>query len=129
MGSMRRRESPRPGWPEAQDGGPVSARSYAPETALVAGTTPDDDDDRVRGTVLALPDGAGPLHRVGICNAAGTIYREVALHGPVQLLYLWAGMNALGFRQRPPEDRGFSRYGLLFTRERKERRPLEAAVE
>jgi hypothetical protein len=123
---MQRREPPRRDWPEPQGGGP--APSYAPETLLVPGPAPGDADDQVRTVVLGLPDGAGPLRRVGICNASGEVYREVALHGPVQLLYLWAGLNALGFRQRPPEGRGFSKYWMLFARERAERRPHEAAV-
>ncbi|HET8746922.1 MAG TPA: hypothetical protein VFM98_15050 [Ramlibacter sp.] len=122
---MRRREPPRRDWPEPPAGGPAPDRCYAPETLLVPNAAPGEEDERVRAIVSALPDGAGPLRRIGICNAAGAIYREVALHGPVQLLYFWAGLNALGYRQRTPEDQAFSKYWLLFGREGTERRPLD----
>jgi hypothetical protein len=102
--------------PRGEDG-PASDPSYAPETVLVPGTVAGDQDEQVRALVLGLPDGAGRLQRIGICNAAGTVYREVTLHGPVQLLHLWARMNALGFRQRGPYGQGFSKYSLLFARE------------
>lgn len=126
---MRRREPSRWDWPQPPGGGPSPARCYAPETLLVPGTAAGEHDEQVRALVTALPDGAGPLRRIGICNAAGAIYREVVLHGPVQLLYFWAGLNALGFRQRMAEDQTFSKYWLLFCREGTERRPQEAAVE
>jgi hypothetical protein len=113
---MRRREPPRPAWPEPDEGAPAPGPSYAAETLLVPGATPGEVDAQVRAVILGLPDGAGPLRRVAICNAAGIMYREVALHGPVQLLYLWAGLNALGFRQRLAEDQGFSQYWLQFAR-------------
>jgi hypothetical protein len=122
---MHRREPSRGPLPEPQAGAPAPGPSYAPETALVPGTAPGEHDEVIRGLVVGLPDGAGPLQRVGICNTAGDVYREVALHGPVQLLHLWARLNAIGFRQSGPQGRGFSRYSLLFTREETERRPLE----
>jgi hypothetical protein len=113
---MQRREPPRREWPEPQAGGPNPGRSYAPETLLLAGAEPLAADEAIRALVTALPDGSGPLHRIGICNASGAIYREVSLHGPVQLLYFWAGLNALGFTQRTAGTAGFSKYWLLFGR-------------
>jgi hypothetical protein len=113
---MRRREPPRREWPDPQSSGPGSASSYAPETLLVPGAEPLSGDEAIRALVTALPDGVGPLRRIGICNASGDIYREVSLHGPVQLLYFWAGLNALGFAQRTPGHPGFSKYWLLFGR-------------
>jgi hypothetical protein len=118
---MHGREPPGGHWPDPQEGVPAPGPTYAPETALVPGTVPGEEDEQVRALVLGLPDGAGRLQRVGICNAAGTVYREVALHGPVQLLHLWARMNALGFRQRGPYGQGFSKYSLLFTKESPEK--------
>jgi hypothetical protein len=122
---MRRSEPPGRDWPEAPGAGPDAARSYAPETLLIPDAEPGPADDHVQGLVTRLPDGSGPLRRVGICNASGMIYREVSLHGPVQLLYFWAGLNGLGFRERPPDDRGFSRYWRLFVRQQGERRPAQ----
>ena len=78
---------------------------------------------RHRTLVTGLPDGSGPLRRVGICNASGAVYREVTLHGPVQLLYLWAGLNALGFKQRPPAEDVLSKYWLVFGRDADRRPP------
>lgn len=121
---MRRREPPRRDWPEPPAGGPGPARCYAAETLLVPGCAPGEQEEQIRALLSALPDGCGPLRRIGICNAAGEIYREVALHGPVQLLYFWAGLNALGYRQWAAEDQTFSRYWLLFCRAGTERRPL-----
>jgi hypothetical protein len=129
MGSMRRREPPRPDWPEPPGSVPATGRTYAPETLLLPGARAGDADEGVRTVVLGLPDGAGPLRRIGICNAAGSIYREVTLHGPVQLLYLWAGLNALGFRQQPPGDHGMSKYFALFGRAGQKDGRSEAAVE
>jgi hypothetical protein len=125
MWLMRRREPPCREWPPAQGDAPETVGSYAPETVLVPGTTPGEHDDEVRSMVLGLPDGVGSLSRVGICNGAGAIYREVALRGPVQLLYLWAGLNAIGFRQCSAQERAFSKYSLLFDRAGQEKRPLE----
>ncbi|GAB3645232.1 hypothetical protein GCM10028813_02450 [Ramlibacter alkalitolerans] len=117
MGRMRRREPPRPAWPEPDEGARAPGPCYAAETFLLPGATPGDDDAQVRSVILAVPDGAGQLRRVGICNSAGIMYREVALHGPVQLLYLCAGLNALGFRQRLPEAHGISKYWMQFARD------------
>jgi len=91
--------------------------SYAPETSLVPGAARGALDEEVKALVVGLPDGVGPLQRIGICNPAGAVYREISLHGPLQLLHLWARLNALGFRQQGPQGRGFSKYTLLFTRE------------
>ncbi|MEJ8840169.1 hypothetical protein [Ramlibacter sp. AN1133] len=123
---MERRDRPPRDWPQPPAGDP--APSYAPETLLLAGIPPGEGDEQVRTVVLGLPDGAGPLRRVGVCNAAGEVYREVTLHGPLQLLYFWAGLNALGFRQQAAEERAISKYTLVFARDPAERRPLGAAV-
>ena len=119
---MRRRDTSVADWPEPQAGGPGREPFFAPETQLIAGTQPAADDAQLRVLVSGLPHGNGPQRRIGICNAAGGIYREVTLHGPVQLLYLWAGLNALGFRQRPAGD-DVSRFGLVFDREAVLKRP------
>jgi hypothetical protein len=124
MCAMHGREPPRGVWPAPQ-GERAPGPTYAPETWLVPGTLPIDHDEVIRALVIGLPDGAGPLQRIGICNAGGDVYREVTLHGPVQLIHLWARLNALGFRQAGPQGRGFSKYCLLFTRGEKEKRPLE----
>ena len=100
-------------WPEPQAAGTAPQRHYAPESLLLAGMEAAARDAQVRAVVTSLPDGAGPPRRIGICNAAGEVYREVTLHGPVQVLYFWAGLNALGFRQRPTDPSALSRYWLL----------------
>ncbi|GAB3773518.1 hypothetical protein GCM10028796_46040 [Ramlibacter monticola] len=120
---MRRREPPRRDWPEPHSGGPSEIRAYAPETLLIPGLLPATDDVQVHTLVMRLPDGSGPLRRIGICNSTGAVYREVTLHGPVQLLYLWAGLNALGFQQRPADEDVLSKYWLLFARDGGERLP------
>jgi hypothetical protein len=113
---MRRREIPGPDWPDPPAAGADANCAYAPETELLETPKAAADDARIHHLVTALPDGAGPLRRVGICNAAGEVYREVTLRGPVQLLYLWAGLNALGFHQVGCEVTGFSRYQVVFGR-------------
>jgi hypothetical protein len=99
-------------------------RPYAPETQLLPGAEPASEDGEVLAVIRRLPDGSGRLERVGVCNVSGTIYREVLLHGPVQLMYLWAGLNSLGFtQQRPADTGGFSKYRVLFARNAPEKRP------
>lgn len=120
---MRRREDPLRDWPEPQTGGPSESRAYAPETLVLPGIAMAPEDAEVRALVTGLPDGTGPLRRVGICNGNSEIYREVTLYGPVQLLYLWAGLNALGFKQRPPGEDVLSKYWLVFSRDATEKRP------
>ena len=122
---MQRREPPRPNWPQSQVHDPAPGPTYAPETALLAGATPGPEDEEVRAAILGLPDGAGPPSRIGICNAQGKIYREVGVHGPLQLLYLWAGLNALGYGQRTLQERGISRYCLVFGRIQAEKTAAE----
>ena len=120
---MRRREGSRRDWPEPQESGPSESRAYAPETLLLPGTALAAEDAQIRALVTALPDSTGPLRRIGICNGIGEIYREVTLYGPVQPLYLWAGLNALGFRQRPAGEDVLSKYWLVFSRDTTEKRP------
>ena len=120
---MRRREDSRRDWPEPQRLGRVgtvlarAALLRLPGTALAA------EDAQIRALVTGLPDGTGAVRRIGICNGIGEIYREVTLYGPVQLLYLWAGLNALGFKQRPAGEDVLSKYWLVFSRDTTEKRP------
>lgn len=120
---MRGREPPSIP-PDPPAGHESTGRPYAPETQLLPGADPAADDSQVLAAIRRLPDGSGRLERVGVCNKNGTIYREVLLHGPVQLMYLWASLNALGFtQQRPAESGGFSKYRVLFARNAPEKRP------
>ena len=121
---MRRSELPGRDWPEPPQEGADAPPPYAPETLLIPDAHPSPSDDRVQGLVTRLPAGSGALRRVGICNASGVIYREVFLHGPVQLLYFWAGLNGMGFRQRS-DERGYSRYWRLFVRDEPEGPPRD----
>jgi hypothetical protein len=121
---MRGREPPSiPPEAPADSGG---ARAYAAETQLLPGVEPGGGDPEVLAVIRRLPDGSGALERVGVCNRSGTIYREVLVHGQVQLTYLWAGLNALGFaQQRAVDAGGFSKYRVLFARNEMEKRPPE----
>jgi hypothetical protein len=121
---MRGREPP--SVPPESPGDPGAARPYAPETQLLPGVEPAAGDNEVLQVIRRLPDGSGPLERVGICNPSGTIYREVLLRGQVQLMYLWAGLNGLGFSQLQAADTGgYSKYRVLFGRSDREKRPHE----
>lgn len=117
-----------PPFPADPPRGAAGGRPYAPETQLLPGVEPVADDPEVLEVIRRLPDGSGALERVGICTGQGSVYREVLVHGQVQLTYLWAGLNALGFaQQRPVDAGGFSKYRLLFARKGSEKWPHEAA--
>jgi hypothetical protein len=90
------------------------------KTRLVAGRSKSMSDKVILAMVNALPpagDDDGEKQTVGICNRLGEVYRQVEVFSSLQLLYLTARLNTLGYSlDGELRSRLSSRYVRIFVR-------------